>query len=185
MWQADIGPPIPPMLNLGRSRMRVLLSVVFVAWSGGAGAGVHPAEVEQRLSFIVNDWTIEGAESTYRENCEWYPERSFVVCNTVDRESGTPLRSVSILGWSAATQTYTYHNYGQSGRSRSETCFANDRAGLTCLYSRRDGAKLIESRSHIFPVAGGAAFYNERSENGGPWKETVRLKYVPRKRSAR
>lgn len=161
---------------------QVLLGMVLVGCAGGAAAGVHPAEVEQRLSFIVNDWTIEGAESTYRENCEWFAQRSFVVCNTVDHEGGSPTHSVSILGWSAATQNYTYHHYGQSGRSRSETCFANDRAGLTCLYQRRDGSKLIESRSHIFPIAGGATFYNERSENGGVWKETVRLKYVPRKR---
>ena len=155
---------------------------VLLTGSAGAEAGVHPPEVEQRLAFLVGDWTIEGAEATYREHCSWYAERSFVVCNTVDREGGTPAHSVSILGWSAAGQNYTYHNYGQSGRSRSETCFANDRAGLTCLYERRDGAKLIESRSYIYPVAGGAAFYNERSENGGPWTETVRLKYVPRKR---
>lgn len=144
-------------------------------------AGVHPTEVEQRLSFLVNDWTIEGAEATYREHCEWYAERSFVVCNTVDREDGTPVQSVSILGWSALTQNYTYHHYGQNGRSRSETCFASAQKGLTCLYQRRDGPKLIESRSHIWPVQGGAAFRNERSENGGEWKATVRLKYVPRK----
>lgn len=158
----------------------IILGVLFVAGAGTATAGVHPAEVEQRLSFLVNDWTIEGAEGTYRENCQWYEQRSFVVCSTIDRESGNPVHSVSILGWSAATQNYTYHNYGQSGRSRSETCFANDRAGLTCLYQRRDGPRLIESRSHIYPVAGGAEFYNERSENGGPWEETVRLKYIPR-----
>ena len=159
-----------------------LAALLLVAASATANAGVHPAAVEQRLAFIVNDWTIEGAEATYRETCEWYAQRSFVVCNTVDREGGSPAHSVSILGWSEATQNYTYHNYGDSGRSRSETCFANALGGLTCLNQRRDGAKLIESRSHIWPVAGGAAFRNERSENGGPWKETVRIKYVPRKR---
>lgn len=161
--------------------MKRLVFTLLVACSSGAAlAGVHPPEVEKRLSFLVNDWTIEGAEATYRETCEWYADRSFVVCNTVDREGGTPSRSVSILGWSEATQNYTYHHYGQSGRSRSETCFANDLGGLTCLGERRDGSKLIESRSYIWPVQGGAAFRNERSENGGPWKETVRLKYVPR-----
>ena len=161
---------------------RIVFALLAVTSSTCALAGVHPSEVEQRLSFMVNDWTIEGAEATYSENCEWYAERSFVVCNTVDREDGTPTRSVSILGWSAANQHYTYHHYGQSGRSRSETCFANDLSGLTCLGQRRDGSKLIESRSYIWPVQGGAAFRNERSENGGPWKETVRLKYVPRQR---
>ena len=159
-----------------------VLSVLVCAFPAVAVAGVHPAEVEQRLSFLVNDWTIEGAEGTYRENCEWYPDRSFVVCNSEDREGGPPARSVSILGWSAASQNYTYHHYAQNGRSRSETCFANELGGLTCLGQRRDGPKSIESRSHIWPVDGGAAFRNERSENGGPWKDTVSLKYVPRTR---
>jgi hypothetical protein len=159
---------------------KIVPTLLACALPAAAVAGVHPADVEQRLSFLVNDWTIEGAEATYREHCEWYPERSFVVCNSEDRESGTPVRSVSILGWSAASQTYTYHHYAQSGRSRSEECFANEQGGLTCLGQRRDGPNLIESRSHIWPVQGGAAFRNERSENGGAWKDTVHLKYVPR-----
>jgi hypothetical protein len=160
---------------------RLVTTVVSVAFCAAASAGVHPPEVEQRLAFLVNDWTIEGAEETYRENCEWYADRSFVVCNSDDRESGESVRSVSVLGWSAATQNYTYHHYAQNGRSRSETCFANEQGGLTCLGARRDGARLIETRSHIWPEAGGAAFRSERSENGGPWKETIKLRYVPRK----
>ena len=160
--------------------MRVISAMLLLVWSSTALAGAHPPEIEQRLSFLVNDWTIEGAEATYRENCEWYAERSFVVCNTEDRGSGEPVHSVSILGWSAAAQNYTYHHYAQNGRSRSETCFANELGGLTCLGQRRDGTKLIESRSHIWPVEGGAAFRAERSENGAAWIETVSLKYVPR-----
>jgi len=142
-------------------------------------AGAHPPEVEERLAFLVNDWTIEGSEAGYRETCRWYHQRSFVVCETVDRTDGAPVHSVSILGWSAATKNYTYHHYAQNGRSRSETCFANDLQGLTCLGERRTEAGLVQSRSHIWPVEGGAAFRNERSVNGGAWSETVRLKYVP------
>lgn len=160
---------------------RLASMMLVVCCASTANAGVHPPEVEQRLAFLVNDWSIAGSEATYRETCEWYADRSFVVCNSEDRESGKQVRSVSILGWSAATQNYTYHHYAQNGRSRSETCFASSHGGLTCLGQRRDGPKLIESRSHIWPLSGGAAFRNERSENGGPWKNTVALKYVPRK----
>lgn len=160
--------------------IRIAAAALLLAGPGAALAGAHPPEVEHRLSFLVNDWTIHGAETTYREHCEWFAERSFVVCNTEDRESGQPVRSVSILGWSAADQNYTYHHYAQNGRSRSETCFANDLGGLTCLGRRREGAKLIDTRSHIWPADGGAGFRAERSENGGAWKETVALTYVPR-----
>lgn len=161
---------------------RLLAGVALFTWSVNAQSQAHPPEVEKQLSFMVNDWTVEGKEATYRETCQWYAERSFVVCNTVDRERGPTTHSVGILGWSAATRNYTYHHYSQFGRSRSEACYPNDRAGLTCVYADRDGAKLVESRSHIWPVPGGAVFRHEQSENGGPWKETVRLNYVPRKR---
>jgi hypothetical protein len=174
-----------PSIRLGQmegSMRKYVLTLLAWASPAAALAGVHPSEIEQRLAFLANDWTIKGAEATYRENCEWYSERSFVVCNSEDSESGKPVRSVSIFGWSAASQNYTYHHYAEDGRSRSETCFANNQGGLTCLGQRRDGPKLVESRSHIWPVQGGADFRSERSENGGAWKETVRLKYVPRKR---
>lgn len=83
---------------------KFVLTLLTCGLPAAASTGVHPPHVEQRLSFLVNDWTIDGAEATYRENCEWYSERSFVVCNSEDRESGKPVRSVSILGWSAASQ---------------------------------------------------------------------------------
>jgi hypothetical protein len=158
----------------------MIYALMSVTAATSSQSGAHPPDVEQRLSFLVNDWTIEGYEATYRENCDWYAERSFVICNTEDRSGGDPEHSVSIFGWSASTQNYTYIHYGQNGRSRSEICFANDRDGLTCLGERRDGSRLIQTRSHIWPEQGGAEFRNERSENGGPWHETVRLKYVTR-----
>ena len=147
-----------------------------------AAPSAHPPEVEQQLAFLVNDWTIEGSEATYRETCRWYHQRSFVVCESVDSSEGAPAHSVSILGWSAATKNYTYHHYGQNGRSRSEMCFPNDQRGLTCLGERRTDAGVVQSRAHIWPVEGGAAFRSERSVNGGAWSETARLKYVPRGR---
>ena len=147
-----------------------------------APAGIHPPEVERQLAFLVNDWTIEGSENAYRETCRWYHQRSFVVCESVDSTEGPAEHSVSIFGWSATSRNYTYHHYAQNGRSRSETCFANDQRGLTCLGERRTDTGLVQSRSHIWPVERGAAFRSERSIDGGPWRETVRLEYVLRGR---
>jgi hypothetical protein len=167
---------------MGVPPMSLTALTAFLMFQPQPPVSAHPPEVEQRLAFLVNDWTIEGSEAGYRETCRWYYQRSFVVCETVDQTDGAPAHSVSILGWSAATENYTYHHYAQNGRSRSETCFANEQQGLTCLGERRTDAGLVQSRSHIWPVEGGAAFRNERSVNGGPWSETVRLKYVPRAR---
>lgn len=157
------------------------LSVAISLASASTG-GTHPPEVEARLAFLVEDWTIEGSENVYRETCRWYHGRSFVVCEAEDRSEPTPSHSVSIFGWSAAAKTYTYHHYSQSGRSRSETCFASEQGGLTCLGERRNGEQLVQTRAHIWPVEGGAAFRSERSVNGGAWTEATRLKYVPRRR---
>ena len=156
------------------------LALAFLALGGAASAEVHPAEVERQLSFLVEDWTIQGAEATYRETCRWYHERSFVVCESVDREAGAPAHSVSIFGWSTDDRSYTYHHYGQNGRSRSERCFPNPERGLTCLGERRTPAGLVLTRSRIWPIDGGAQFVAERSSNGGPWTESARLKYLPR-----
>jgi len=150
--------------------------------AAAAPSGVHPIEVEQQLTFLVNDWTIEGYEGKYRETCDWWGSRSFVVCESLDETEGTPMKSVSILGWSASSMNYTYHHYAQDGRSRSETCFPNAQGGLTCLGERRTEAGIVQSRSHIWPEGGAALFRSERSQNGGPWTEAVRLKYVRRKK---
>jgi hypothetical protein len=39
--------------------------------------------------------------------------------------------------------------YAQNGRSRSESCFANELQGLTCLGERCTDAGLVQSRSDI------------------------------------
>ena len=158
------------------------LAVVCVMTAAPAVAGVHPPEVEQRLSIAVGDWTIEGMEGAYRETCDWYPGRSFVVCNTVEREKGQESRSVSILGWSAQDRTYTYHHYGDSGRSRSERGFPSEAGGLVYLGERNGPDGLTQTRSTLDPLPGGAKgamFRQERSINGGAWKQSVTLKYVP------
>jgi len=43
---------------------RFVFTLLAAAGFGTALAGVHAPDVEQRLSFIVNDWSIEGAEAT-------------------------------------------------------------------------------------------------------------------------
>ena len=59
---------------------QLVLATLVLVFPASISAGVHPPEVEERLAFLVEDWTIAGAEGTYRETCEWYAEWSFVVC---------------------------------------------------------------------------------------------------------
>ncbi|WP_066554253.1 hypothetical protein [Croceicoccus bisphenolivorans] len=159
---------------------RLLLALAaLLAIPANASAGVHPEAVENGMAFLVNDWTILGYEGKYRETCRWWHENSFVICETTDDTEDPAQHSVSMFGWSEAGKHYTYYHYGQDGRSRSETCFANAEGGLTCLGGRTGEAGLIHTRSRIWPIAGGAQFVAERSVNGSDWGETVRLQYVP------
>jgi hypothetical protein len=146
-----------------------------------AQAGVHPAEVEARLAFLVHDWTIEGMEGAYRETCEWYHERSFVVCNTTETEDGKVLRSVSILGWSAQSRAYTYHHYSSTGRSRSEVGYPTPEGGMVFLGERQSAAGATQYRSVLRPRSPGPGFHfaQTRSVNGGPWEPSADFQYVP------
>jgi hypothetical protein len=143
-------------------------------------AAAHPPEVEAQLSFLAGDWTIKGKESFYRDRCTWFDDRSFIVCDTADGRPGGH-HSIAIIGWSAADRHFTYQQYDNSGRSRSERCFANADKGITCLGSTRTDAGLVETRSHIWPTAAGLGISQEKSVNAAPWKEVGRVDYIPRK----
>jgi hypothetical protein len=148
-----------------------------------ASAGVHPPEIEARLAALVGDWTIPGQERTYRELCEWYAERAFVVCNSLDASDGS--KSVSILGYSKAEGVFTYHNYGHLGGSRSELGFPAGSRGLVYTYERRRGGDLLRSTTYLTPLDDGRLhFRSERSRNGGPWEETTNFHYVRRSATA-
>lgn len=154
----------------------ILLALVLAAQ---APAGTHPLEVEQRLAFIAGDWTIKGLEANYRDHCTWFDARSFVVCDTADHRHGNH-HSIAILGWSAADGHYTYQQYDDSGRSRTEPCYANSERGLTCLGEARTKDGLVQTRSYIWPTATGLGIRQEKSVNAGPWTDVGRIDYIPR-----
>lgn len=152
--------------------------------SGSAIAGVHPPDVEARLALFVNNWTIEGLESAYREDCAWYHDRSFVVCNTTEVEDGKTMHSVSVLGWSSRSKTYSYLHYSSTGGSRTETGYPLENGGVVFLGERQTTQGFSQTRSEITPVAGGGGpgfhFRQTRAVNGGEWKPTVTFRYLPR-----
>ena len=147
--------------------MRAIVIGLAVTLAAPAAAGVHPAEVEAQLGFLAGDWTIKGLEANYRDRCTWFDANSFIVCDTTDKRRGNH-HSIAILGWSAADGHYTYQQYDDSGRSRTEPCFANEQKGLTCLGKRQTKDGLVETRSYIGPTASGLGIRQEKSTNAGP-----------------
>ncbi len=160
-------------------------SAVALALLAQAGATrVHPAEVEARLATVVGDWTIPGHEATYREQCEWYRNRAFVVCATSDSSDDT--MSHSILGYSAIEQRFTYQNYGSGGTSNSRFGYPLGENGLVYTLERRNSSGHVRVTTYLTPQADGRLhFREERSLNGEPWKETASFFYVRRKPDAR
>jgi hypothetical protein len=164
----------------GRMRRFLQLGIISLL-TVPASAGVHPAEVENRLAFIVGDWTVGGSDAVYSDNCQWFDDDSFVICDTRDARKGELHHSIAVLGYSAATANFTYQQYDNNGRGRNETCFANDQGGITCLGERRDGAQLTQTRSYIWPNTGGLGIRQEKSTNAGPWSDVGQVQYVKRK----
>lgn len=152
--------------------------------AGPAQADVHEADITTRLNYLVGDWTVEGQEQTYRERCEWYGERAFVVCNSEDSTDGS--RSVSILGYSRATNRFTYHNYNSRGTSRSESGFPHGELGIVYTDARALAAGEARTQTTLTPQPNGRMnFRLERSINGGPWEVVADFDYVPRQSRTR
>ncbi|MBW0006579.1 MAG: hypothetical protein JO335_02580 [Sphingomonas sp.] len=157
----------------------VVAAMVSATIAPSAAAGVHPPQVEQQLAFIAGDWTIKGLEANYRDHCTWFDANSFVVCDTDDRRHGTH-HSIAVLGWSAAEGRYTYQQYDDSGRSRTERCYPNEQKGLTCLGEAHTKDGLVETRSYIWPTATGLGIRQEKSVNAGPWSDVGQVAYIRR-----
>lgn len=144
-----------------------------------SSAGVHTPQVEARLAAVVGDWALEGQEATYRELCEWFGDRAFVVCRASDSTDGSS--SVSIFGYSVADGRFTYHHYNGRGTSRSEAGFPHGVGGLVYTAERRTSAGVVRSTTTLTPVADGRLHFRlERSVDGGPWIVGADFHYIPR-----
>lgn len=144
-----------------------------------ANGGVHTPEVEARLAALVGDWTLEGQQTTYRELCEWFADRAFVVCRASDATDGSS--SVSILGYSVAEGRFTYHHYDGRGTSRSEAGFPHGVGGIVYTAERKTASGVVRSTTTLTPVPGGRLHFRlERSVDGGPWTVAADFHYIPR-----
>ena len=160
--------------------MRTALALILGLHTAPAIAQVHPPEIEAHLAPIIGDWTIPGQEQTYRETCEWYEKRAFVVCNFSDKSDGT--RGQSILGFSKVKARLTYQNYTSLGSSRYELGYPLDKNGLVYTDERLSGGELSRVTTLVRPQLDGRLhFVQERSVKGGPWGKVVDFYYVRRK----
>lgn len=160
--------------------MRTALVLIIGLQTAPAIAQVHPPDIEAHLAPIVGDWTVPGQEQTYRETCEWYGKRAFVVCNFSDTSDGS--RGQSILGYSKVKERFSYQNYNSLGTSRYELGYPLGKDGLVYTDERLSGGELARVTTLVRPQRDGRLhFVQERSVKGGPWEKVVDFYYVRRR----
>jgi hypothetical protein len=154
-----------------------LILLLFAAIAATASAADDPKE---KLSRFVGDWTLEGREATFRETCEWFHNRSHVVCNSESKRAAGVGRGVSVFSYSESKKRLVYYHYGSSGVvAEMDVFFVGDVFHATG--ERRDGADVIREQVRITWLPDGTFdFQEEASTNGGAWKPTVRVHYIPR-----
>ncbi len=142
--------------------------------------GVAASDARARLNAIVGGWTISGQEDSYSEICDWYHNRSFVVCNSEERQAQGVSKSVSVLGFSEISGTYTYYSFSSSGSSRSLNGFLR---GDEWIFTgeRQIRGDVVRYQVSMKPTTSGFAFREERSPNGGPWTVVAEFNYVRKK----
>jgi hypothetical protein len=138
-------------------------AAVLALLAGASPASVHPPEIEARLAHIVGDWTVEGQEATYRETCEWYKDRSFVVCSTTDSSDGSA--SQSILGYSAFEARFTYYNFGNGGTSNVRSGYPHGDSGLVYTLERRNPSGYYRVTTYVLPQSDGRLHFREETAN--------------------
>ena len=159
--------------------IRSILFAAFLAASP-AMAGVHPAEVEARLGALVGDWTVVGRETTYRDTCDWFGDRSFVIC--IARNSAKNSLDQTIVGYSKEDGHYTYFSFGNSGESNARIGFPSGEGGLVMTTERRQPAGLTRITTLLEPQADGRLRIREdRSVDGGSWNMTAEIFYIARR----
>ena len=160
----------------------MIRSSLFAAFlmASPAMAGVHPPEVEARLGMLVGDWTVVGRETTYRDKCDWFGDRSFVIC--IARNSAKNSLDQTIVGYSKEDGHYTYFSFGNSGESNARIGFPSGERGLVMTTERRQPAGLTRITTLLEPQADGRLRIREdRSVDGGPWSMTAEIFYVARR----
>lgn len=133
------------------------------------------------LEFFRGEWTLKGHESTYCESCEWLPGGGFIACNAEDRSEPEPSFSMSVFGYSEIDGQYTYTGFSGSGVQRSLRGHLH--AGVWRFYGQSERAPHWRRwQVTITPTSAGFDFLEEVSEQSGPWRRSVELSYVRKRR---
>ena len=130
---------------------------------------------QQYLSYIQGKWTIEGSDSTYLEVCDWI-QGNHLQCISISKEKEGIDSSISYLTYSATEKVYIYYGiYGSGGTRTLRGKWDNDKFILEG--QRVTIEKTVKWRVTMKPVNGNMDFLEEKSVDGGEWKESAKFQY--------
>jgi hypothetical protein len=161
------------------------LPLRLMEWTGGltlalvATMSTCIADTDPRaeLDVFQGIWTVKGQEATYREVCAWLPGRGFLACNAEDRSEPAPGFSMSVFGYSAADDHYTYHGFSGSGTQRSLRGSLHE--GIWRFHGESErGPNRRRWQVTIAPTSTGFQFREEVSDRSGPWRTAVEIEYL-------
>ncbi len=139
---------------------------------------VHSPSVDTRLGYLVGDWTIQGLTSrVYRQRCNWYSGRSFVLCTFEDRRDGTVGQAV--FGYSKFQQRFTYARFDSTGRSIYQLGFPSGRYGIVFTDERPEPEGVTRLQVTFNLEDDGLRYTQYKSVAGGFWQRTADFLYVP------
>lgn len=158
-----------------RQVLRLLVVCCLFAVPAQAGQPA-PDDPHSKLAVFEGRWTVAGQESTYREVCEWLPNRRFLICKAEDREGGTPAWSMSVFGHSSARRAYTHTLFG-SGEIRTIHGWLNGSV-WTFTGETQSGGETRRLQITIEPTGKGFVFRQDVSVNGAAWTRAAEFTYV-------
>lgn len=179
-----LGPQAPHAVeNLGDDPVHLVR--VELKPSPAADAKEVAARQRERLEFLIGTWTVESMEDSFTETCEWYHQRSHVVCSSETVTAGGTRKGVSVFSYSTRKGRYVYYHYGSSGVANEMDVFIVDKS-LLATYERQVGADLVREQVWMTPRADGTYdFREDDSTNGGPWTTVASVHYLRKAAAAR
>lgn len=140
-----------------------------------ARAAAADGSVRERLAMLEGEWTVDGRQASFRETCEWFAERSHLVCSSESRGSSGVRKGVSVMSYLDERKRFVYYHYGSSGGIQALDLFVRD-GTLRATGEREVGTDLIRTQVSMTRRDDGSFdFHEQESKNGAAWETTARV----------
>jgi hypothetical protein len=138
----------------------------------------QPGPEHKKLEYFVGDWKSEGelkanpfmpaGKYSSEDDCEWFEGGFAVICKADGKSpTGSPTKSIGIIGYSNEEKAYTYYGVDNSGMVPATVAKGSIQGDVwTFSDEAKFGGQLIKSR-YTMTITGPKS-YNFKWEVQGP-----------------